>query len=220
MSRIAGVTALVLAGTNFLYIGFLSPPLGPPEPSAQQILAWVAANPQRLLFQFVNGYQAVLFAVLIVTLVTLTGGRPILANLAYLGAGANIAMAWTFFGIFNGLWSFVQVGQSDATVVALVSIGNSYNHAQLMSFGLAVGSVSLLALRSRTLPRALGWLGLILAAEFVLTYPVFALFPAYSTTAAVLTAGAFARVLNIVLGYAWILGTGIVLLARPIRSSL
>jgi hypothetical protein len=52
LSRSASVAALLVLLTTFIYFSALSPPLGPPEPSAQQIVTWARAHQPLLLFQF------------------------------------------------------------------------------------------------------------------------------------------------------------------------
>jgi hypothetical protein len=93
VSRIAAAFALaVLVGINLYFAFHIAPPLGPPEPSAQQLVTWTKMHQQQLLFQFVPAYVALLYAVLVALLVHLTGGRGVLASLAYIGAGANLAV--------------------------------------------------------------------------------------------------------------------------------
>jgi hypothetical protein len=219
VSRIAAAFALaVLVGTN-LYFGFhIAPPLGPPEPSAQQLVTWTAAHQQQLLFQFVPAYVALLYAILVALLVHLTGGRGVLASLAYIGAGANLAVTLVGFGLFFGLWTYIQRGGSDDGVVALSTIAPTFTHSQLMAVGLAIGCIALLGLRSRAWPAWLSWLGLVTGAEHVLTYIAFASFPDFSTTTAAFTFGGLARVSDIVLEFLWLIATLVVLLVRPVRQ--
>jgi hypothetical protein len=219
VSRIAAAFALaVLVGTN-LYFGLhIAPPLGPPEPSAQQLVTWTAAHQQQLLFQFVPAYVALLYAILVALLVHLTGGRGVLASLAYIGAGVNLAVTLVGFGLFFGLWTYIQRGGSDDGVVALSTIAPTFTHSQLMAVGLAIGCIALLGLRSRAWPAWLSWLGLVTGAEHVLTYIAFASFPDFSTTTAAFTFGGLARVSDIVLEFLWLIATPVVLLVRPVRQ--
>src|SRR6266849_5706126 len=104
VSRITAAFALaVLVGTNLYFAFHLAPPLGPPEPSAQELITWTKAHQQQLLFQFVPAYVALLYAVLVALLVNLTRGGGVLAVLAYVGAGANFAVTLVGFGLFFGL---------------------------------------------------------------------------------------------------------------------
>lgn len=218
LSRIAGAAALLVFVGNQIYYGFVAPDLGPPEPTVHQMVTWLAAHQQQLLFQFVIGYVAIVFAGLIALLVTLCRGRGMLATLANLGAGANLAIALTYFGLYFGVWTLSKAGGSHGGLVAVLHAAESYAHAQLMAVGLSVLAVSVLALRTRTLPRWLAWLGILMGAEHILTYLVFAASPDYSTTLnGPGGAGGIFRVLDIVLEYLWLLVTGIVLLVKPVR---
>src|SRR5690242_15533347 len=110
MAAIAGL--LVLLGTS-LYFSAITPPLGPPEPSSQEIVTWTHAHQHLLLFQFVPAYIALIYAVLIGLLIQLTRGAGLLANLAWQAIGANFAIALVTFGLYFGLWSYLQRGASD-----------------------------------------------------------------------------------------------------------
>jgi hypothetical protein len=219
VSRIAAAFALaVLVGTNVYFAFHIAPPLGPPEPSAQELISWTKGHQQQLLFQFVPAYVALLYAVLVALLVNLTRGGGVLAVLAYVGAGANFAVTLVGFGLFFGLWTYVQRGGSDDGILALSTIAPTFTHSQLMAIGLAIGCVGLLGLRSRAWPAWLGWLGVATGAEHVLTYLAFASAPAFSTTTATLTLGGLARVSDIVLEFLWLIATLVVLLVRPVRE--
>jgi hypothetical protein len=220
VSRIAASFALsVLVGTNLYFAFHVAPPLGPPEPSAQELVSWTKAHQQQLLFQFVPAYVALLYAVLVALLVNLTRGGGVLAVLAYIGAGANFAVTLVGFGLFFGLWTYVQRGGSDDGILALSTIAPTFTHSQLMAIGLAVGCVGLLGLRSRAWPAWLGWLGVVTGLEHVVTYVAFASAPAFSTTTTVFTLGGLARVSDIVLEFLWLIATVVVLLVRPVRQS-
>jgi len=221
VSRIAASFALaVLVGTNLYFTFHLAPPLGPPEPSAQELVIWTKAHQQQLLFQFVPAYVAVLYAVLVALLVNLTRGSGVLANLAYIGVGANLAVTLVGFGLFFGLWTYVQRGGSDDGIVALSTIAPTFTHSQLMAIGLAIGCIGLLGLRSRAWPAWLSWLGIVTGVEHVLTYIVFASAPEFSTSTGAFKLGGLARVSDIVLEFLWLIATLVVLLVRPVRQQL
>jgi hypothetical protein len=149
LSRISGVSALLFVAGTLLYFGAISPPLGPPEPSASKLVSWTMSHQQQLLFQFVPGYLAVLFAVLIALLVQLNGGRGVLAMLAYVGTGANLAIALVSFGLFFGTWTYIQRGGTSDGVLALATIAPTFTHASLIAQGLAIGCVGVMAVRAR-----------------------------------------------------------------------
>jgi hypothetical protein len=198
VSRIAASFALaVLVGTNLYFAFHIAPPLGPPEPSAQELISWTKAHQQQLLFQFVPAYVAVLYAVLVALLVNLTRGG---------------------FGLFFGLWTYVQRGGSDDGILVLSTIAPTFTHSQLMAIGLAIGCIGLLGLRSRAWPAWLSWLGVVTGIEHALSYIAFASAPAFSTTSAQFTLGGLARVSDIVLEFLWLIATLVVLLVRPVRQ--
>lgn len=216
VSRLTGALALAYLLSNFLYFGAISAPLGPPEPSAQRLLAWVTSHQHQLLFQFLPGYVAVLFAVVITLLVYLVGGRGVLATLAYVAVAANLAISLVGFGLYFGLWTYSQRGGSADSEVALASIAPTFTHSTLMAQGLAIGCVGLLAQRAQVWPAWLSWLLIIAGAEAFLTDIAFASAPSFSTTSTSLTLGGVARIFDLALGALWPIATGLVLLIRPV----
>ena len=218
VSRITAAFVLaILVGSN-LSNGALSPLLDREAGSAQQIVIWATAHQQQLLFQFVPAYVALLYAVLVALLVHLNGGRGVLASLAHIGAGANLAITLVGFGLFFGLWTYIQRGGSDDGILALATIAPTFTHSQLMALGLAIGCVGLLGLRSRAWPAWLSWLLVVTGAGHVLTYIAFASSPPLWTTTTANTFGALAHRIDIVLELAWLIATGVVLLVRPVRQ--
>ena len=218
LSRITAAFALLaLVGSNLYFIA-LSPPLGPPEPSAHQLVTWATAHQQQLLFQFVPAYVALIYAVLVALLVHLTGKRGVLASLAHIGVAANLAITIVSFGLYFGLWTYIQRRGSDDGILALSTIAATFTHSQLIAIGLAVGCIGLLGLHTRVWPVWLSWLLLIAGAEHLLSPIVFASAPAFSTTTASLTLGGMARVIDIIVGYLWLIVTAVVLLVRPVRA--
>ena len=103
-------------------------------------------------------------------------------------------------------------------MLTLATIAPTFTHSQLMALGLAIAFVGLLGLRSRAWPAWLSWLGVVTGAEHVLTYIAFASSPAFSTTIVAFTFGGLARVMDIVLEFAWLIATGVVLVVRPVRQ--
>jgi hypothetical protein len=218
LSRSAAVAALLLLLATFLYFSFLSPPLGPPEPSAQQIATWTHSHQTLLLFQFVPAYTALIYAVLIGLLLRLTRDSGTLANLAWLSMGANFAIALVTFGLYFGLWSYLQRGASDDGLVLLRSIASLFTHGQLIPLGAALVCIGLLGLRSRVWPLWLSWLLLAVGAEHLLSPILFATAPSFSTTRVQLTLGGLARIADIVSEYLWPLILALVLAIRPVRG--
>jgi hypothetical protein len=218
LSRLAAAIALAVLLGNFAYFSSISPPLGPPEPSAPQIVHWTTTHQQVLLFQFVPAYVALAFALLIGVLVYLSRGQGILVNLAWLAVAGNFALTLTGFGAYVSLWTYLQRGASADGMVALYSLASLPTHAQLIPLGLAIASVGLLGLRSRAWPVALSWLAIIVGAEHVLSCIAFASGPSFSTTTTAWTLGGIARAADILLDYIWLLATMFVLALRPVRQ--
>jgi hypothetical protein len=148
----------------------------------------------------------------------LTKGDGLLANLAWLAIGANFALALVTFGLYFGLWSYLQRGGSDDGVVILRSVASLFTHGSLIPLGAAIGCVGLLGLRSRAWPLWLSWLLLVVGAKHLLSPILFAFGPAYSSTQVKLTLGGFARISDLVLEYLWLLALMLVLAIRPVRG--
>lgn len=217
ISRVAAALALLGIVGETVYFGTLSPPLGPPEPSASKLVTWTMTHQQQLLFQFVPGYLAVLSAVLIALLIHLNSGRGIVATLAYVGVAANLSVSLVGFGLFFGTWTYIQRGGTSDGVLALATIAPTFTHSGLMAQGLAVGCIGLIALRARVWPVWLSWFTIIAGLEQFLTDIAFASGPAFSTTSRVLTIGGVARPLDLLVGLVWPIAVAVVLLVRPVR---
>ena len=218
VSRAAATAAFLVLLSTSLYFSAITPPLGPPEPSAQQIVTWTHSHQQLLLFQFVPAYVALIYAVLIGLLIQLTRGSGLLANLAWMGMTANFAIALVTFGLYFGLWSYLQRGGSDDGVVALRSIASLFTHGQLIPLGVAIGCIGLLGMGSRVWPLWLSWLCLAVGLEHIISVIAFAFAPSFSTTGTQLTLGGLARLADIVLEYIWLLAIMLVLAIKPVRG--
>ena len=165
VSRIAGVTGLV-----FVVLAFLS--RNPPfysDAASTKILSWVHDHQTAL---YVEGQRTALMMVLMAgflgTLMWRTGLRDPLRSFvwALLGAGMAIDLVWS--GVYYGLAFAVhhQVGSSG--VLALASLTEQMTFTDGFLWGIAVLVVSIAALRTRTLPASLAWLGIVTAAAKIL----------------------------------------------------
>jgi hypothetical protein len=148
----------------------------------------------------------------------MTKGDGLLANLAWLAIGANFALALVTFGLYFGLWSYLQRGGSDDGVVILRSVASLFTHGSLIPLGAAIGCVGLLGLRSRAWPLWLSCLLLVVGAEHLLSPILFAVGPAYSSTQVKLSLGAFARIADLILEYLWLLLLALVLVIKPVHG--
>lgn len=218
VSRLAAAFALAVLIGSSLSNSLVSPLLDREAGSAQQIVIWTTAHQQQLLFQFVPAYVALLYAVLVDLLVHLSGGRGVLASLAYIGVGANLAVTLVGFGLFFGLWTYIHRGGSDEGILALATIAPTFTHSQLMALGLAIGCIGLLGLRSRAWPAWMSWFLLVAGAAHVLTYIAYASSPPSWATTTANTFGALAHRIDIGLELLWLIVTLVVLLVRPVRQ--
>jgi hypothetical protein len=204
LSRFAGAAGLVLVVISFA--GLVIPgSLFYSGAGEHQILAWAAGSQRAIWFEgLMDGVGGLLFAVLIVALVTVTGGRGFLATLSYVAVGVIVALGWVQAGIVYGMAELAHRGGSDAGVMALFSLGETVVYGVDFPFAMALACAGLIMLQSRAVPPTLAWFTLILAGLHVV-----------GNTAFVLTgAGAINPVL-VLLELVWMLATAIVLLVRP-----
>jgi hypothetical protein len=96
------------------------------------------------------------------------GGSPRLTVVSVLGAGFALVMG-TIGAVVLGVLGIVGVAGSGGAAGARVLYLLSFNITGTIPFGVAVfvGAFSLVVIRSRVLPVALGWIGVLLAVVFV-----------------------------------------------------
>ena len=206
VGRVAGVCALAVLAVLVLSVGsqFHS------DMSAQQTVAWVSQHQQGIWIDgFLSGLGNTLLALLIVLLVALTMYTGILARIAYIGAAAAVATAWTHAGVEYALADLAHRGGADAGVLALFSLARTMDYTDGVSIALAIGCASLLLLRSRALPRPVAWLGLLVAVEQIVVMPI--------QLAVAGTGNGPQGPISVVLGLLWLAVLGIVLLIKPVR---
>jgi hypothetical protein len=210
LGRLAGTAGVVMVLGSFLpvvgaggagpfYSGF----------SAEQIVTWVRQNAVALnVHGFAIGLSLTVFALFIVLLVAVTAGRGLLAVVAYLSAGAAVATDWAASGVYFALADAGQHSAPDAAVIGLFSLAKMMGASDGVEIGLAVAAVSVLALRSRTLPLPLAWLGLAAAAYLIFEAPV----------QIAISQSAVGRLAGVggVLFLLWMLAVAIVLLIKPV----
>jgi hypothetical protein len=206
VGRMAGLAALC-TGAVFLAVliagagGTLHSNLTGP-----QAVAWAAQNGQLIrVTGFADGLVNTLFAVVVVLLVVLSGGRGVPATLAYIGAGAAVANQWAHAGMLYALAELAQQGAADAGVLALFSLGSTMDDADAIPLALALGSLGFLLLRSRVLPAPVAWFTVVLAAVNVV-----------STPAEILGLGVV-NLIEVALSFVWMFVFGVTLLIRPVR---
>ncbi len=206
VGRVAGLAALCTAA---VFLSVLIAGAGGTLHSnltAPQAVAWAAQNGQLILITgFADGLVNTLFAVVVVLLVVLSGGRGVPATLAYIGAGAAVALQWAHAGMLYALAERAQLGAADAGVLALFTLGGTMDDADAVPLALALGSLGFLLLRSRVLPAPLAWFTVVLAVVNVV-----------STPAEILGMGVV-NLIEVALSLVWMLAFGATLLIRPVR---
>lgn len=207
VSRVAGILALaLLLATPFLGTDaqFHS------DMSAQRTLTWVShSQPAVWLDGFTSGLVSTLYALLIVLLVALTLRTGILARIAYIGAAASMASGWTKAGVEYALADLAHRGRADAGVLALFSLARTMDYTDGFALGLALGCVGLLLMCSRTLPRLVVWLGLLVALGQIVLMPIQLVMTG--------TGNGAQGPISVVSWLVWLLVVGIVLLTKPVR---
>jgi len=208
LARLASLTALVLAA---LFIASIL--LGPGgvlhgDPDAATALAFAAEHGRALaLLGLLDGLINTLFGVLIVLLIALAGKDGVLACIAYISAGAAMAIQWTHAGMLYALGELAQRGGADAGVLALFALGSTMDDADGIVIPLAMVCAGWLLLRSQRAPAFIGWLTLVVAGIGMLQTLVAAL------------GGPDAGPVTVLSAWIWLVGTGIALLVRPVSHS-
>jgi len=208
VGRVAGLAALCTAA---VFLSVLIAGAGGTLHSnltAPQAVAWAAQNGQLIrVTGFADGLVNTLFAVVVVLLVVLSGGRGVPATLAYIGAGAAVALQWAHAGMLYALAERAQLGAADADagVLALFTLGGTMDDADAVPLALALGSLGFLLLRSRVLPAPLAWFTVVLAVV-----------NAVSTPAEILGLGVV-NLIEVALSFVCMVAFGATLLIRPVR---
>jgi hypothetical protein len=176
------------------------------NPTNQDALAWAAQHQQQIwIGGFANGLSSTFSGLLVLLLVPLVRGRGLLATLVSVGVAVALAVQWVHAAVFFALAELAHRGGADAGVLALFTLGETMDSADGVALGMALACLSVLLLRSRTLPAALGWFGLVVAAVGALSTPIH------------IAGGAFIDPVTVVLGFLWCLAVSAVLLIKPVR---
>lgn len=207
VARIAG-----LLGVAIVVIALMPGGLGGPlfdNVSTPQILDWVKHNGASITRDgFVGGVQATAVGLIIFVLVVITRGRGLLATIAAGSGAAFMAIDWVGAGVYFGLADAGQRSQADPGIVALFSLTKEMTFTDGFVFGMAVIAVSVMALRTRTLPVPLVWLGFVAGGFHIVSLPI--------QIAISGTAGGVTGPISVVLALLWILSTSAILLIKPI----
>ena len=177
--------------------------------STQQIVDWVAQNGRAISIQaFGQGFGSTVFALFIVLLVVHLRGRGILATLAYISAGATMAVNWTGASMQFALVDAAQRTGSDSGVVALFSVAKTMALSDGYFVAIPAVAVSVLALRSRSLPAPICWLGLLVGGYHFVEIPI--------QLALTGTATGVTGPIGVVIGLLWLLFVGVTLVIKPV----
>ncbi|GAC1444116.1 MAG: hypothetical protein NVS3B26_11110 [Mycobacteriales bacterium] len=164
IAAFAGITFFVL----FVVVIVLQPDVGNPGDSAAVLRADFNRHLTSIqVFNWVVGLQAVLLLLFATGLRDRLSraGQPLLAGLGMAGAVAVLAVTAVQHGCIAAMSYLVQTGHAaDVQLTALNAL--SYGTETVVRFPMAVlvGALSLGILRSRTLPRWVGYLGVVEAA--------------------------------------------------------
>ncbi len=177
--------------------------------STQQIVDWAAQNGRAISIQaFGQGFGSTVFALFIVLLVVHLRGRGILATLAYISAGAMMAVNWTGASMQFALVDAAQRTGSDSGVVALFSVAKTMALSDGYFVAIPAVAVSVLALRSRSLPAPICWLGLLVGGYHFVEIPI--------QLALTGTATGVTGPIGVVIGLLWLLFVGVTLVIKPV----
>jgi hypothetical protein len=205
LGRLAGATALVYFAVFFWSIG--------PGPSdvlhsnitSQSVIAYAAQHGRDIMLQGWNdGLNNTLFGILIVLLIAIAGADGILSRIAYVCAGAAVAIQWTHASILYGLADLAHRGGADQGVMALFTLGSTMDEADAIVAPVAAACAGWLLLRSHRVPALVAWLTLAVAAlDGVLVVLTVA-------------GGPDLGPVTVISGWVWLIGIGITLLIRPV----
>jgi hypothetical protein len=207
VSRWAGLVGLV-----FLVLAFMSQ--NPPfyrDASNTEMLHWVQAHPTAL---YVEGVRTAFMMVLMVgflgTLMWRAGLRDPLRSFVWALLGASMAIDMVWSGVYYALAFTGQHGVGDPGVLALASLTEQMTFTDGFLWGIAVLVISVAALRTRSLPAALAWLG-VLTAVFKVIEPAAQVVLNH-------TSEGVTGPLGTVLLVFWVLATSLTLVIRPSRA--
>ena len=177
--------------------------------SSQQIVDWAAQNGRAISIQaFGQGFGSTVFALFIVLLVVHLRGRGILATLAYISAGAMMAVNWTSASVQFALVDAAQRTGSDSGVVALFSAAKTMALSDGYFIAIPAVAVSVLALRSRSLPAPICWLGLLVGGYHFVEIPIQLALTGSATGVTGPIGG--------VIGLLWLLVVGVIIVIKPV----
>ncbi len=208
MGRIAGACGLAFVALASVSMGgrFFD------SLSDAEIVRWVRSAPGEISVEgFGVGFGAVLVAFLVLQLLWSTRSRGPLAVVTALSMTALVAVDWAAAGVYFGLAEAGRHQGADAGIVALFRLTKMTTFTDGVAVGLGVLAVSVLALRARSLPAPVAWLGVVVGVWHLVELPLqLALTHSADGVTGPISAGT---------GLLWILATSLTLLVRPVIRS-
>ncbi len=206
VSRVAGAVGLV-----FLVLAIVSQ--NPPfytDVSNARMLAWVQAHPTALYVEGVRtAYMMILMVGFLAALMWRTGVSGPLRSFVWALLGASMAIDMVWSGVYYSLAYAAQHRIGDGAVLAIATLTEQLTFTDGVLWGIAVLAISVVALRTRSLPAPLAWLG-------VATAVVKVVGPAVQVALTRTSEGVTGPVGTVLLVF-WVLATSLTLLIRPGR---
>ena len=208
IGRVAGAAALAAFGVSFLSISMGAGNVLHSDVTTQNAIAYATQNTRLITLQgTVDGLVNTFLGVVIVLLIAVAGASGILSRIAYVCAGAAVAIQWVHGGILYGLADLAHRGGADQGVMALFTLGSTMDDADAIVIPSAVACVGWLLLRSKQAPAFVAWFTLASAA-FQFLLDIFGTFGGPDLGPA-----------SVISGWLWFLGIGIALLIKPVSSA-
>jgi hypothetical protein len=172
LARITGA-----AGIAFVVAAFLPGSLGGPQfddtLTTPGLLSWVHAHVGSLPAQgFLGALQSTVMVLILIVLSVLCRTRGLATRVVTVALGGMLAVEWIDAAVSFALADAAGRASSDSGIVALFSLSKTMTFADGFVFGLALLMISLAALRTRTLPAPLSWLGVVCAVLHLIGLPV------------------------------------------------
>ena len=164
LQRVAGVAGIVFF-VVFLLVIVVSPDVGNPGDSAALLRAdFLRHTTSAQVFTWIEGAQAVLLLLFVTGLRDRLSraGQPLLGMLGMAGAVGVLALTAVQHACVAAMGYLVQSGHADDSQLTVLNT-LSYATETVLRFPMAlmVGSLSLAILRSKGLPRWIGYVGLV-----------------------------------------------------------
>jgi hypothetical protein len=207
VSRWAGAVGLV-----FLVLVFLgnNPPFYG-DASNGRMLRWVEGHPTALYVEGARtAYMMIVMVAFLAALMWLTGVTGVLRSAVWALLGASMAIDMVWSGVYDALAYAAEHHIGDSGVLAMATLTEQLTFTDGVLWGVAVLVISVVALRGRSLPAPLAWLGVVTAVVKVVG-------PAAQVALTGTSEGVTGPVGTVLLVF-WLLAVSLTLLVRPERT--